>query len=119
MEGPESAGGKQAQTIPKSKGIIKEFEVKKKFIDHICSNDHRAKGIMKLGRDELDIANKIANKVRIADSMGLLQEKANQFVTNINGFEVTIRVFIQNGKITSLNGFMKTTTRQLGNVFKL
>ncbi len=95
-----------------------EQEIKKRR-EHIFSDDHKAKGILNLGKNEQDICEKAISKIMVAHKKGLLQEELNQILTNINNLDATIRIFIKNGKPISINIWTKHAVRILGNTFKL
>ena len=99
--------------------IIKEFNNIKDMKKHIFSKNHKKKGILLLGKNENNIANKFVNIVKLADHKGLLKTGPNQIYTIINNHKVVIRTFIKEGVVLKINDFAGITSRNLGNTFEL
>ena len=110
------------------KGIIKKFDVEQlwkreteRVNKHIFSSKHTQKDILELdaGKNKRNIFDLMVEKVKTADSKALLKESSNDIVTQINGQTVTVRVFINNGEVTSINAFTGTSNRVIYNLIKL
>lgn len=71
---------------------------------------------MRLGNDEIDIYNKFVKKINDADMLGLIKENNNQVRSIIDGYEVEIKVFIEKGKVQSINAYLGISNRDLGNI---
>jgi hypothetical protein len=82
---------------------------------HIFSEKHVTDGIRKLGSSEENIIKKIANIILKADDAALLKEKANQLLVDVGGNTVTVRFFVEKGRILMLDFFMGTADRKIGN----
>lgn len=77
--------------------------------DHIFSKDHIKRGIMNLGTSEADIFNKIYNAANQYSANWKVGQ--NQILSTINGYETTIRFYVQDGKIININAFVGTSER--------
>ncbi len=111
----------QNDTIPQ-KNIIKEFDVEKlwKYNEkHIFSNDHKKSGFDNLPMSNKMFYEKIVEVVKRADSQGLLVESSNDIRTIIEGFKVTVRVYIRNGKVESINCFPNHSSRVINRLVEL
>lgn len=80
----------------------------KKFSSHMFSKDHMKKGIMNLGKSQKGIFNSVIKIVK--SKLHLAIDEPNQINTIMNGFKVSIRFFIQNGQVTSINLLMGGST---------
>ena len=79
---------------------------------HIFSNQHIRDGIMKLGGSQKSIFNKL---YRVVNSyLPSAVEGSNQIHATINGVQVTIRFFVSNGQVQSINAFTGWATRIIG-----
>ena len=90
---------------------IQHFSVTEDMKDHIFSGKHIDKGIMDLGDTKESIISKFVEIVQEADSKNLLLEGPNNIVKKLNGMDVTVRVFIKEGKVVSFNGFKGLSDR--------
>ncbi|MFK4434731.1 hypothetical protein [Paenibacillus sp. RC21] len=73
---------------------------------------------MKLGKDKQSICSSITGKIGSVDS-SKLKQGSNQMHTNINGYDVTIRLYVnENGTVINVNTFMGTADRVIGNFVK-
>lgn len=100
-------------------GIIKKFDIIEKMADHTFSPKHVNAGINNLGESQIDILSKMADLIIKADMVGGLKEKSNQIFANINGIDLTIRCYIENGKIMTMDSFVGIATRIIGNLVDL
>jgi hypothetical protein len=108
-------------SIPSSKGIIRN--VKKdlrstiaRYENHIFSDEHKADGILALGKDQETIMNSLYDVIMSIDKKGLLQEGSNQVRVMINGIDnIEVRCFIQNGEVISVNAFISKFNRIFSN----
>jgi RHS repeat-associated protein len=85
-------------------------EVVSKYSSHIFSAKHIKSGIMNLGATKDDILRSIANTVE--RNAPKLKEGFNEIVTKMNGKEATVRTFVKDGKVISVNAFEGTSSRQ-------
>ena len=102
-------------------GIIKKLDKDLIFIDykdHIFSEKHRTKGIMKLGKTEEEIYNYFIDIIINVDHKGLLKEGSNQIHTKINGYNTEIKLFIKNGEVLNIDGFAGHSNRIINNLVK-
>lgn len=83
-----------------------------KIYEHVFSQDHIKNGIFDLGQSKAEIINKFFSIVEAVSDK--LVEGPNEIRTTINGLEVTIRVFVRNGEIINLDGFIGYSQRVLG-----
>jgi hypothetical protein len=91
-------------------------EIMSKSGGHIFSADHIKNGIMELGSSQADIVSKIARIIQ--PRLAKAAAGPNEIRTLINGCKVTIRFFIQDGKILSFNAMIGWGERILGNLLK-
>ena len=102
---------------------LKEFDstLLERYDGHIFSVKHGEYGIMKLGSSKEAIKKIFLKKILEADALGKLQNNVlNQIVTEINGYETVIKVFIKKGKAISVDGYiLNKKLRILGNTFRL
>lgn len=97
--------------IKTSKLISKNIDMQK-IGEHVFSQDHINNGIMKLGKSEDKILDNFFDiAVKNADKW---VEGPNEIHTIINGYETTIRFFVQNGEIINLDGFIGLSKRVIG-----
>jgi RHS repeat-associated protein len=87
-----------------------------KYVQHIFSRDHIKKGIMKLGSSKWNIFYK-GFKI-VLNKLWQAQEGPNEIHTYINGYKVTIRFYVENGWILSMDMFMGWATRVIGKLLK-
>ena len=92
-------------------------ELYKKNHDHIFSKAHRNDGILNLGESESDIFNKMMRCVEDCKSQWV--EGQNEIHTVINELKVTIRITVNNGSVTNINGFVGYSERIIGNLIVL
>lgn len=101
----------------KTSSLISKNINMQKIGEHVFSQDHINKGIMKLGNSQDKILNKFFDiAVKNADKW---VEGSNEIHTIINGYETTIRFFIQDGKIINLDGFIGISDRVIGFLINL
>ncbi len=95
-----------------------QIDLFKRYEGHIFSADHIKDWIMKLGKDRQSIFSSITGKIGSVDPSKLAQG-SNQMHTKINGYDVTIRFYVDaNGKVINVNTFMGTAERVIGNLVK-
>ena len=81
---------------------------------HMFSEKHIADGIMELGSSREEI---FATVVNIANSFSdKWQTGSNEIRTVINGIETTIRFFIEEGRMISIDAFVGYSSRVIGNL---
>lgn len=83
---------------------------------HIFSDKHMARGVMDLGTDKQDIMNKIGSLVET--NLSKLREGDNFILNKVNGHESTVKAFVREGKIISIDAYKGTAKRLYGNVIK-
>ncbi|WP_223264172.1 RHS repeat-associated core domain-containing protein [Paenibacillus sp. IHB B 3084] len=88
-----------------------------RYQKHVFSTDHIKDGIMKLGKDKQSIFSSITGKIGSVDP-SKLKQGSNQMHTKINGYDVTIRFYVENGAVINVNTFMGTADRVIGNLIK-
>lgn len=96
----------------------KDLLIRKKE-NHIFTDDHKNRGILKLGKSEDAILDSLANKVGLAIESNLLCEGDNQISTIINNCRVFIRVHVRDADIISTTVLLEKVNRNLGNCFEL
>ena len=69
---------------------------------------------MDLGTDKKDILNKFFDIAEITSEQWV--DGSNEIRTIINGIDVTIRIYVKNGKMVNLDGFVGYSQRVLGNL---
>ncbi len=94
----------------------KVFEAKKNQGVHLFSEEHLLKGLLDLGFSIEQLQDKLVKMIIEADQVGVLKESMNQFYTYIKQTKITVRVYIQRGKVLSVNLFVGHTSRLLGNI---
>lgn len=98
------------------KNIGFQTDLFKRYEGHVFSADHIKDGIMKLGKDRQSIFSSITGKIGSVDPSKLAQG-SNQMHTKINGYDVTIRFYVDaKGTVINLNTFMGTAERVIGNL---
>ncbi len=97
-----------------SEKLIFDFDPSK-IMGHIFSADHIKNGIMNLGNSTIDIFNKIQTFVSNVDSRKV-KEGSNFMIKSINGIQTTIRFFVKDSKVISIDAFIGTSNRILGNL---
>ncbi len=104
------------------KGIIKELDVEKfRKKENVCSDRHFVsnQGITESTEPNAEYFNQIISIIKRADSQGLLKETSNDISTQIDNTKVTIRVYIENGNVLSINCFRNETPRLIYNLIEL
>ncbi|NLJ15779.1 MAG: hypothetical protein GX346_01440 [Clostridiales bacterium] len=91
-------------------------ELYNRYASHIFSSQHIKDGIMRLGGTKRQIFDKIMNVVTL--KMPQAATGSNQIHTTINGIKVTIRFFVKDGTIQSVNAFVGWTERIIGNLLR-
>ena len=99
-----------------SKLIENTEQLYTRYQSHIFSREHVINGIMQLGSDKVDIFNRLVNVVNQYASK--VVEGSNQIHTMINGAETTIRFYVQNGQIISINAMVGHAQRIIGTLLK-
>ena len=79
---------------------------------HIFSKDHIKNGIMRLGGSQKAIFNKIYKIVK--SNLTNAVNGSNQIHATINGIKVTIRFYVLNGEVQSINAMLDWATRIIG-----
>ncbi|MCW3104849.1 MAG: hypothetical protein JWO09_3289 [Bacteroidetes bacterium] len=87
-----------------------------KYERHIFSKDHITKGIMDLGKNKEDILAEIDKLVM--ENITKLKEGDNFILKELNGHQTTIKTFIRNGEVTSIDAYKGYPTRLFGNVIR-
>ena len=87
-----------------------------KYERHIFSADHIKKGIMNLGSSNKVIMKSIEKSIK--SNSNLLKEGSNFILTKINNVETTIKVFIKDGKMMSIDAHVEHAKRLFGNIIK-
>ena len=85
-----------------------------KIYRHVFSQDHIKYGIMNLGTSESDIINKFFNIAEATSEQWV--DGSNEIRTIINNIDVTIRIYVQNGQMINLDGFVGYSPRVIGNL---
>ena len=84
----------------------------KRSAKHIFSKAHIKDGIMKLGGSQKSIFNKIYKIVK--RNLPNAVNGSNQIHTTINGTKVTIRFYVSNGQVQSMDAFIGWASRIIG-----
>ena len=79
---------------------------------HIFSKDHIRNGIMRLGGSKKTIFNKIYKVVN--SNLSNAVNGSNQIYTTINGVKTTIRFYVSNGEVQSINAMTGWAARIIG-----
>lgn len=79
---------------------------------HIFSKQHIRDGIMRLGSSQKSIFNKLYKVVN--SYLPNAVNGSNQIHTTINGVKVTIRFYVSNGQVQSIDAFTGWATRIVG-----
>ena len=79
---------------------------------HIFSKDHIRNGIMRLGNSQKAIFNKLYEIVN--SNLVNAVNGSNQIHTTINGIQITIRFYVSNGEVQSLDAMTGWATRIIG-----
>jgi len=95
-------------------GVKDITELLAKYDRHIFSQDHILKGIMDLGTDKAEILDKVVQTIE--KNSDNLKDGSNFILENINGHEATVKVFLKDGEIMSIDAYKGIPTRQYGNV---
>lgn len=85
-----------------------------KVYEHVFSYDHKKNGILDLGHSEAEIINKFINIIEAVSNK--LIEGSNNIRTIINGKEVTITLFVRDGEVVNLDGFVGYSERNVVNL---
>jgi len=80
-------------------------------MQHIFSADHVKTGVMNLGNSKDAILNQARDALMAADRAGGLREGMNTVVTRMNGDDATVRAYIKNGEMQSMNLFKRISER--------
>jgi hypothetical protein len=97
-------------------GLSNIFGALNSSLKHIFSSKHIAGGIMSLGKSRKEILHSVVEKIRKADTNGLLKQGPNQIKTMINGQKAEIRLFVKDGKIMSVDCFKGHSPRNMGQI---
>ena len=87
-----------------------------RYSPHIFSQDHIKNGIMNLGSSQWEIFNKIMSEIN--SRLPQAVNGSNQIHTIINGIRVTIRFYLVDGAIKSVDAFVGWATRIIGELLK-
>ena len=91
-------------------------EVFDRYATHIFSKAHIRDGIMKLGYSKRNIFDKGINIIQ--GKMVQAVNGSNEVRTTINGIKVTIRFYLSDGKIRSMDMFVGWSSRVIGKLLK-
>ncbi len=91
-------------------------ELFQRYANHIFSSEHIKNGILKLGSSKRHIFDKIYSIIQ--SSMSKSVNGSNQIHTIINGHKVTIRFYLKDGVIKSMDAFTGWASRIIGNLIK-
>ena len=110
-------GGKVAaklgiKTVAKQTIKMSSSKLWKGSAKHIFSKDHIKNGIMRLGGSQEAIFNKIYKVVN--SNLANAVNGSNQIHTTINGVKTTIRFYVSNGEVQSINAMTGWATRIIG-----
>ena len=100
-----------AEGAAKGGGIWGASKIDAAKMEHIFSADHVKTGIMDLGKSKDAILNQARDALMAADKGGGLREGMNTVVTRMNGYDATVRAFIKNGEMQSMNLFKGVSER--------
>lgn len=103
----------------KRAGIWRSSRIDAAKMEHIFSADHVRKGIMDLGTSRVEILSRARDSLMAADRSGALREGMNTVVTRINGHDATVKAFIKNGEMQSMDIFKGVSKRAGDNVIDL
>ena len=87
-----------------------------RYATHIFSKAHIRDGIMKLGYSKRNIFDKGINIIQ--GKMVQAVNGSNEVRTTINGIKVTIRFYLSDGKIRSMDMFVGWSSRVIGKLLK-
>ena len=88
-------------------------------IGHMFSDKHEQSGILKLCTTKPEIFDKIISIVKDADKQKLFsKEGSHQIYTVMNGQATTIRLFIEDQQLLSVNCFSERAERKLGTIIE-
>jgi len=105
--------------LTKNNGKIKEIRDMSFKDSHTFSPEHKADGIMNLGKTKEEIISKIIEVIGIADIQNKLKEGDNPIWTCINGYEIEIRVNIKDGLVRFINAFMEYSSRNADKAIRI
>ena len=86
---------------------------------HIFTEKHFESGLSNIPKSQRKIFKRVVEIVKRADSQGLLGESSNDIRTVIEGIKVTVRVYIRNGKVESINCFPNHSNRVINRLVEL
>ena len=84
----------------------------KNSASHIFSKSHMKNGIMQLGKSQKSIFNSLYKVVN--SNLTNAVNGSNQIHTTINGVKTTIRFYVSNGQVQSIDAFTGWATRIIG-----
>ena len=87
-----------------------------KYYKHIFSRKHIDEGLLKIGTSKRQIFDRIFCIVQ--SCVPYAQNGSNEIHTIINGYRVTIRFYIYDGDISSINAFMGWASKILGKLIR-
>jgi hypothetical protein len=87
-----------------------------RYATHIFSKAHIRDGIMKLGYSKRNIFDKGINIIQ--GKMVQAVNGSNEVRTTINGIKVTIRFYLSDGKIRSMDMLVGWSSRVIGKLLK-
>ncbi len=106
--------------VKKVDDVIKNFNnlwsIIQKNASHIFSKKHIRGGIMDLWSSQKNILNSIESV--IWKNLSKLKEWDNFIIENINWHQATIKVFVENGNLLSIDAYKWVSSRVYGNVIK-
>ena len=97
--------------VKEADGIWQASKLGAAKMEHIFSADHVREGIMDLGKSKTEILNQARDALMAANKPGGLREGMNTVITKINGYDATVRAFIKNGEMQSMNLFKGLSDR--------
>ena len=92
-------------------GIWRTSKMDAAKMEHIFSVDHVKTGIMDLAKSKEAILSQARDALMAAEKTGALREGMNTVVTRMNGYDATVRAFIKNGEMQSMNVFKGVSER--------
>ena len=100
------------KTIAKQTIKMSSSKLWKGSAKHIFSKAHIRDGIMSLGRSQRSIFNQLYKIVNA--NLANAVNGSNQIYTTINGVKTTIRFYVSNGQVQSIDAFTGWATRIIG-----
>lgn len=104
-------GGGKVKATNEVSSVWRASKIDAAKMEHIFSADHVKNGIMELGKSKDAILNQARDALRSADKVGGLREGINTVITKMNGHDATVRAFIKNGEVQSMNLFKGISER--------